>query len=306
MHNLDRRKLLTSGAALAALAGSGVASLAAPKQGGLLRAAVSGGSPTDSFDPRDGFGLFMMVAAQGAVFETLTEVSGDGALRGEALDSWHASDGGRSWLLTLKEGGAFHDGRTVTARDVAASLRLHQNISSPMAPLAETIHSMQIVDDLRLNVTLTQPNPGFAFDLANPHLIVVPARKTTDALRSGIGSGPYKVEQFVPGSVLRAVKVGGSSVSAFDEIELHALPSLAARKSALASRKVDVIDLPRAKRLRGMALRSVIADRRFLDSGATMEPSFHTALHPRVEAPEHIGTLLPLDNGRIAKRWSMA
>ena len=71
MSLLDRRRLLTSGAAAAVFAASGVAGFAMPKRGGMLRAGLSGGSATDSWDSRRHAGLFMIAAAQGAVFDTL-------------------------------------------------------------------------------------------------------------------------------------------------------------------------------------------------------------------------------------------
>ena len=56
---LDRRRLLTSGAAAAVFAASGLSASALPKRGGLLRAALSGASRSDGWDARRHTGLFM-------------------------------------------------------------------------------------------------------------------------------------------------------------------------------------------------------------------------------------------------------
>ncbi|MEM6342089.1 MAG: peptide ABC transporter substrate-binding protein, partial [Pseudomonadota bacterium] len=85
MKRLDRRALFASGAAAAVLAATGIS--AAPKRGGRLRAALSGAARTDSWaDPASG--LFMRVAGQGILFDTLTEIAADGTLRSELARSW--------------------------------------------------------------------------------------------------------------------------------------------------------------------------------------------------------------------------
>ena len=133
MSLLDRRRLLTSGAAAAVFAASGVPGLALPKRGGLLRAGLSGGSPTDTWDGRTHRGLFMIAAAQGAVFDTLTEVAPDGSLRGELATRWQAGADARVWTLDLRRDVVFHNGKLFSAEDVIASLRLHLDpkVASP-------------------------------------------------------------------------------------------------------------------------------------------------------------------------------
>ena len=110
MRLLDRRRLLTSGAAAAVFAGTAIPGLGLAKRGGRLRAGLSGGSPEDSWDARNHAGLFMIAAAQGAVFDTLTEVAPDGSLRGELATRWQARADARVWTVDLRQDAVFHNG----------------------------------------------------------------------------------------------------------------------------------------------------------------------------------------------------
>ena len=94
MNRIDRRVLFTSGAAAALLAATGVSAQTAPHRGGRLRAALSGAARSDHWGTVDGA---FMQAARGAVFETLTEIAGDGTLRGDIAQSWETNDGGKTW-----------------------------------------------------------------------------------------------------------------------------------------------------------------------------------------------------------------
>ncbi len=43
-------------------------------------------------DRGQGDGLFMQVARQGLIFDTLTEIAADGTLRGELATAWQGSE----------------------------------------------------------------------------------------------------------------------------------------------------------------------------------------------------------------------
>ena len=116
---MDRRALFSSATAAALLAAAGVSAAGAPQRGGRLRMALSGASRSDSWTQGDG--LFMQIARQGAVFDTLTEVAADGTLRGELATQWTASADARTWQFDLRTDVTFHDGAPFTAKDVVAS-----------------------------------------------------------------------------------------------------------------------------------------------------------------------------------------
>ena len=248
MSLLDRRRLLTSGAAAAVFAASGMAGLALPKRGGLLRAGLSGGSPADTWDGRRHRGLFMIAAAQGAVFDTLTEVAPDGSLRGELATQWQASADARVWTLDLRRDVVFHNGKSFSAEDVIASLRLHLDpkAASPVRPLVAMITDMRATASHQVRFKLPRGNADFPYLLADYHLLMYPAGQIAQAMAEGIGTGLYKVECFEPGQRFIGRRVQNhyreGQAGWFDEVDFTALDSPAARRTALQERRIDVAD----------------------------------------------------------------
>lgn len=55
------------------------------------------------------------------LYETLIRIDCTGQARPGLADSWSASESGKRWTFTLRDGAAFWDGSTVTAADVIAS-----------------------------------------------------------------------------------------------------------------------------------------------------------------------------------------
>ncbi len=246
MSGFKRRRLIQTALAAAVLGASGVAAVPA-RSGGTLRAGLGGAHPSDSWDARTHSDLFMIAAAQGAVFDTLTEVAADGSLRGELATGWEASADARVWTVTLREGVRFHDGTPFTARDVIASLNLHiePGTASGARPLVETIARMERLSDHRLRFTLAEGNADFPYLLADYHLLIYPAGQIDAAIAQGIGTGLYRVESFEPGRRFIGRRVAGHDKDGqagwCDQIEFHAMNDGAARVAALRSGQVDTI-----------------------------------------------------------------
>ncbi|PSL17999.1 ABC transporter substrate-binding protein [Shimia abyssi] len=247
MSRISRRSLLTSGAAAGVLAASGMSVNAAPRSGGALSVALAGATPNDSWDARTHSGLFMQVAAHGAVFDCLTEIGPDGALRGELAESWEASSDARVWTVNLRKGVVFHNGKKFGARDVVESLALHRGVlnTSPAAPLLAPLAEIKVITDHQIQFILGSSNPDFPYLLADHHLIIYPSGMIELAMVQGIGTGLYQVEHFEPGKRLLARRVSehykGNSSGFFGEITLLNEAAANARTEMLETGVVDVI-----------------------------------------------------------------
>lgn len=292
--HMDRRALFASGAAAALLAATGLSAQASPMRRGRIRMALSGGTRSDRFDGRQDHGLFMQVAMVGAVFDTLTEVAADGTLRGELATNWTGSPDALRWVLQLREGVRFHDGRLFTAQDALASLALHTD--SVLADVAD----LSVLDTHRLQVVLNVSDPGFPFRLSDPRLVIYPASKIEQAMQDGIGTGLYRVHRFQPGRQFLGHRVEQHYKDAqagwFDEVEIVALSADAVRAEALREHYVDAADLTHSADLGDM-------------SGITMLPEedfMTTAVDAALALPGQIGSRWPLDNLRAAERWWIA
>src|SRR5438445_651951 len=61
---------------------------------------------------------------------SLTEVKEDGQLVGEVAESWEATPDAKKWVFKLRKGIEFHNGKSLTADDVIASINFHRGEQS--------------------------------------------------------------------------------------------------------------------------------------------------------------------------------
>ncbi|GFE49315.1 hypothetical protein So717_10680 [Roseobacter cerasinus] len=291
--HIDRRGLFASGAAAALLAATGVSAGPQPKRGGRLRMALSGAARDDSFDGRATQGLFMQVAMSGLIFDTLTEVSADGTLRGELATAWHGSADARIWELELRRDVQFHNDAGFTAEDVVASLALHRET------LLADVAAIDSIAPNRVRITLTAPDADFPYRLSAPQLVIYPAGTIAQAMAEGIGTGLYRLHRFLPGRQVIGQRVEthykDDDAGWFDSVELVSIPSDQVRVEALREGFVDVADLADPGLVAGLDQLALLPDTRRLSSVAVRD----------VQIPTMIGTRAPLDNLRAAERWWM-
>ena len=100
-----------------------------PKRGGIFRAAVKGGSTTDSLD-----GAMLLdthnIKTSWACRNNLTEIAADGSLVGELAESWEASADAKTWVFNIRKDVEFHNGKTLDAEDVIFSINHHRGQDS--------------------------------------------------------------------------------------------------------------------------------------------------------------------------------
>ena len=134
----------------------------------------------------------------------------------------------------------------------------------------------------QLHLTLAQADPDLPFKLADPAL-GVPGE-----------AGLYRLAA-EDGTALRLIRQDGhwkeDRAGWADEVTLIRIQDPAARLAALRQGRVDVID--------GLDAHA----QRMLSARTDVTVSGDVAVSDRVGLPAAIGTLWPLDNGRMAERW---
>lgn len=248
---LTRRNLIESAAAAgiagalsSALPFAGANAQSAPKRGGRLRIGCGDSATTDSLNPYAA-GNASIHVLYGQFFDSLTEIAPDNTVAPAVAESWEVEPGAVVWRFKLRKGVEFHNGKSVTAEDVVASIDYHRrpDSKSVVRVLARQIADMTVDGDY-IKFTLTAGNADFPYALADSHFAIIP-NGTTD-FEKGIGTGGYMMSQFVPG--VRALgkrhpNYWRSGHGAwFDEVETLAINDLNARISALLSGQVDVIN----------------------------------------------------------------
>jgi peptide/nickel transport system substrate-binding protein len=224
------------------------AALAAPKSGGFARFGMSDGSQTDSLDPATWPGSFTQCALGGAMCNNLTEIMPDRSVAGDIAESFEASDASKKWVFKIRKGLTFHNGKSVGTADIVESFRHHMGPTSKSGAKAVLAQVTDLKADGPDTVVflLKDSSPDFPYMLADYHLPIMPAKEGGDIdLSAPIGTGPFVMERFAPGSsakMKRNTNYHKNNKPYFDEVEFLAIQDLAARTNALITGEVHFIN----------------------------------------------------------------
>jgi peptide/nickel transport system substrate-binding protein len=215
----------------------------APKKGGKIRVAYDVGSTADTMDPAKGSAgsdyirFFMFYSGLTQLDASLTPQMN----LAEALDTSDA----KTWVIKLRKGVAFHDGKALTPADVVYSLMRHKNpaTASKVKSLADQFTDVKATGPNEVTLTLASANADLPVILATPQFVIV--RDGTTDFNAGTGTGPYKVKSFKPG--VSTVGVRNDSywkpgLPYLDQIELISISDNAERVNALLSGDVHLIN----------------------------------------------------------------
>jgi peptide/nickel transport system substrate-binding protein len=234
---------------------------AAPKEGGRLRLAISWGSTTDTLDPALSLDNYMFTLGL-TVRSLLTQVDEKGGIGTDLAESFEPSNGAKVWAFKMRKGVAFHNGKALTPADVIASIRHHMgpNSKSAVRSFVSQVEDIKADGD-NVVFTLKGGNADFPYVLNDQRLQIMPATAAGDVdWQSGIGTGPYVLQEFKPGIRTRVTRNPHYFRDTwFDEVEILSVIDSTARTSALLSRQVDYIDRCDAKTLHFLAGHAGIA-----------------------------------------------
>ncbi|MBV7333719.1 hypothetical protein KFU94_36905 [Chloroflexi bacterium TSY] len=168
----------------------------------------------------------------------------------ELAESWEPNEDGSEWTFKLREGVTFHDGKPFVAADVVYTYQrlIDPDVGSPGASnfSALTPDGIVAVDDHTVRIRLTQPDVDFPNTTVFSQSLIVPEGATNDDLAtSPMGTGPFKLEGFVPGeTTTTASKYEGywrPGEPKVDVLEILSIPEAEARVAALQGGQVDII-----------------------------------------------------------------
>ena len=163
-----------------------------------------------------------------------------------------ATTDGINWIIRLKKGIEFHNGKTVTADDLVYSW---QRMSDPAAKHSKSLRpfltpaGVTKVDNRTAKLTLLQANADFMVTLATYTSTVVPVGYENFAKNPlQIGTGPYKLKSFTPGvesTHVRHKNYWDSGKPYLDEVRILSFADTTALTNALQGGQIDVaINVP--------------------------------------------------------------
>ena len=219
---------------------------ATPRRGGHLRVATVQGSSTDQLDPNQlssGHTNFLWSSIHGQ----LTEVRPDGQLEPLVAESYETGADASEWIFKLRKGIEFHNGKSLTADDVIASLDRHRGeaSASAMKSLMEEIESFSKDGDHVVRMKLKSASVDFPVILSASSLSILPSTNgKIEEKDMGIGCGSYMLEEFEPGQYSKMKRNPNYFMSdrAFvDSAEILTIADSTARQNALVTGVVDII-----------------------------------------------------------------
>ena len=183
-----------------------------PKRGGTLK--ISYGNEIAHLDFHTAPGYEMMWVAMN-VGCGLVNITPDGKFVGDAAESWQISSDGLLYTFKLRPNVLFHDGSKVDAAAVKFSIDrlMDPATGSGMRTFYESVHSVEVVDPLTVQIRLKHPYAFMLHMLAGYRtglIIYSPSatqKFTVDDRKQGkpgavVGCGPFKLVEWVKGGHL--------------------------------------------------------------------------------------------------------
>lgn len=233
-------------AALSPVLLSRPARAATPKKGGRLRLGLAGGSTTDSLDPATLPDLMPQMLNR-QVRNGLVEVDYRSNPIPELAESWEASADASQWVFKLRRGVEFHNGKTMVAEDVIASINHHRGKESKSAAkgIVDPVADIKADGKYTVIFKLQEGNADFPFILSDYHLTIFPAGTQGKEFEKGIGTGPYTLVSHEPG--VRALTKRNPNYfkegrAHFDEVETLGIADVNARTNALKTGQIDAMN----------------------------------------------------------------
>jgi peptide/nickel transport system substrate-binding protein len=178
---------------------------------------------------------------QQLVFSSLLKI--DDALRvvPDLATRFEAPDA-LTYVAEIPKGVRFHDGREMTSADVAFTFRrfLDPAFTSGRKGAYRGLRAVDIVDRYTVAFRLTQPSVSFPINLV---MSIVPAGTGAEAARAPIGSGPYRVIEFVPDDRVTLAPFAGAyrGAPANSGVSLRVVPDETMRGLELRKGSVDMV-----------------------------------------------------------------
>ena len=223
-----------------------VADAGTPKSGGTLKVGLN--AETDGWSPVKNQWAGSAYIVSGAIFDRLMQYDTNGVAQPYLAESMTPNADFTQWTIKMRPNVTFHNGEKCDAAalktDFDAQLK-----SLLTGPVFATVSGINVVDDLTLQFTMSQPWSTFPDTMATQvGSIAAPAmiNAPDGGVRNPIGTGPFSFESWVPDNKLEVKKNPNywrSGLPRLDGVDFQVLPDLSSRTAALNSGAVDMIEM---------------------------------------------------------------
>ena len=157
-------------------------------------------------------------------------------------ESWETPDD-TTWIFHLRQDATFHNGDPLTAEDVKYSIELQKEPPAPGVPHSfyPAIENVEVIDEHTVQFNMTGPDPtveGYLAWARYSAIIPKDAYERWNLLTEGIGTGPFKLIEYVPNDRVeyeRNPDFWNPDLPYLDKLTLKVLPDESAAVAALRS-----------------------------------------------------------------------
>jgi peptide/nickel transport system substrate-binding protein len=228
-----------------------------PKKGGSAVLAIQ--DDPVNMDPADGQ-IYASIQVYDNIFSKLIEVDKDFKFVPDLATSWKQDDP-LTWSFTLVKNAVFHNGEPLTAKDVAFSINRMKTHS--LGAFVASFDTVEVIDDYHFKIHLTKPYGAMEATLASfVNIVNKTAVTTMDPKESPIGSGPYKMTEWVKGSHVkleRWEKYYKSDKPYLDSVTFQSVPDDSVRLAGLQTKQFDWVQTVPQQQIKTLESSSTIA-----------------------------------------------
>jgi peptide/nickel transport system substrate-binding protein len=231
------------------------------------------------------------------VLETLVKIREDGSIGPLLAERWTVSPDARTFTFELRRGVTFHNGEPFTAETVKFALERAAAADSTNKDKATfaAIEAIRVTDPHVVAIRLKAPNPDFLFHMGLSTAVMVEPKSAATNATTPVGTGPYRVGNWVRGSSLTLAKWPGyrdADKVAMNRVTWRFISDPAAQIAALLAGDVDAMP-----RITGKAVEVFKSDARYRVMVGGSRAKTILAINNRRK---------PLDDVRVRRAIAMA
>ena len=200
---------------------------------------VSQGSKPKSLDPNM-YNEIPALTITEQIFNTLLKVDENGNIVPELAESFDCNV-----IFHLRKGVKFHNGDTLTSKDVAFSI--NRMLDKPASRvMIDAITKVEIIDDYTVKLILSEPSSPLLFGLAHPLTAILNEKDTiakNDVIATEpVGTGPYKFVEWGSGEKIELVAFDDyfEGRPKIDNLTYRAITENSSRLAALETGEIDI------------------------------------------------------------------
>ncbi len=194
-------------------------------------------------DPTAGAAAAIDEIVYANVFEGLTRIDKNGAVKPALAETWDISKDKKVYTFHLRKGVKFHDGSSFDAGDVVFSFEraLADKSVNAQKALFKPILSVEKKDADTVVIKLNHPTGSFLFNMGWGDAVIVDPASAGKNKSHPVGTGPFKFKRWVKGDRIELVKNESywGTPAKLNTAVFKIIPDPAAAVSALLAGDID-------------------------------------------------------------------